>query len=66
MASRGDARFERDDARTLAEAAVGHRLSPAGVSSYWTGKSLRFVAHRPVAWAKLMVKLRLAASAGDL
>lgn len=67
LPGRGDARFERDDARSLAEAAVGHRLSPSGVSSYWTGRAIRFASHQPVAWAKLMVrKLRLALSVGEV
>ena len=37
---RGSAKFEQSDAHELAEAAVGHPLSPAEVSRYWTAPSV--------------------------
>ena len=67
IAGRGDARFERDDARTLAEKAEGKSLSPAGVSAHWTKAALSYIAHRPASWLVLLVKkARLSLSAGEV
>ncbi|HEY7285938.1 MAG TPA: tetratricopeptide repeat protein [Vicinamibacterales bacterium] len=51
---RGAPEYERDDATQLAERAVGHRLSPGEVSSYWRDRALQFVTSRPGDWLALM------------
>jgi tetratricopeptide (TPR) repeat protein len=51
---RGSPEYERQDATELAERALGTRLTPAQVSSYWTDKALEFVTSKPGAWLKLM------------
>lgn len=53
---RGAPEYERQDATELAELALGRRLSPAAVSSYWTGKALDFITSQPGAWTKLMAR----------
>jgi Tfp pilus assembly protein PilF len=45
--NRGSARYEREDARALAEAALGRPLSPAEVSDYWRDRALAFARERP-------------------
>src|SRR5204863_2761100 len=47
---RGAPEYERQDATELAEGALGTRLTPAQVSSYWTDKALAFVTSQPRAW----------------
>jgi len=56
VAGRGDARYERGDARRLAEQAVGRELSPAEVSSYWSGKAFGWIRSEPGDWLKLIGK----------
>jgi tetratricopeptide (TPR) repeat protein len=51
---RGAPEYERQDATDLAERAVGRKLTPADVSSYWTANALDFITSRPLAWLKLM------------
>ena len=51
---RGAPEYERQDATEIAERALGKRLTPAEVSSYWTGKALDFVTAKPGAWLMLM------------
>ena len=51
---RGAPEYERQDATDLAERALGHPLTPAEVSGYWTDKALQFVTGRPGAWLALM------------
>ena len=51
---RGAPEYERQDATELAELALGRRLTPAEVSSYWTDKALDFISSRPAAWLTLM------------
>ncbi len=53
---RGDARFERDDARALAEQAVGRALSPAQVSDHWRDRALAFARERPGEWLGLLAR----------
>jgi tetratricopeptide (TPR) repeat protein len=53
---RGSPEYERQDATELAERALGTRLTPAQVSSYWTDKALDFVTSSPGAWLKLMAR----------
>jgi len=51
---RGSARYERLDAQQLAESDLGHALTPAEVSHYWTARATTFIARQPVAWMRLM------------
>jgi tetratricopeptide (TPR) repeat protein len=51
---RGSPEYERQDATEIAERALGARLTPAQVSSYWADKALAFVTSRPGAWLALM------------
>ena len=51
---RGDPRFERDDARLLAEENEGHALSPSEVSSYWMKRAKDDISSDPASWLKLM------------
>jgi 4-amino-4-deoxy-L-arabinose transferase-like glycosyltransferase len=51
---RGAAEFERKDATELAERALGRRLSPGEVSTYWTDRALDFITSQPGAWVKLL------------
>jgi tetratricopeptide (TPR) repeat protein len=53
---RGDAKFERIDATEIAEQSAGHPLSPAGVSSYWTHRTLGEIAENPLHWASMTAK----------
>jgi Flp pilus assembly protein TadD len=46
--------FERVDATALAERALGKKLGPGEVSSYWWGRSLAWIADRPGDWALLL------------
>ncbi len=50
---RGDPRFERRDATQIAEREVGAPLTPGQVSSYWTGRALRYVSSQPGDWLRL-------------
>ncbi len=49
---RGDARFERDDARALAEQAEGRALSPAEVSDHFRERVLEYARERPGEFAR--------------
>jgi tetratricopeptide (TPR) repeat protein len=51
---RGAPEYERTDATELAEHAAGRTLTPAEVSSYWTGRALAFVTGQPADWLRLM------------
>jgi len=53
---RGAPEFERQDAREVAEQAVGRSLTPAEVSSYWTGQVVDFVTSQPDAWLALTAR----------
>ncbi len=53
---RGSAIFERDDATTLAEQAMGRKLTPSEVSSYWSGKALDDIRADVSRWFKLLSK----------
>jgi len=44
---RGGARYERRDARQLAERDLGHALSPAEVSDYWRDRALAWIRAAP-------------------
>jgi 4-amino-4-deoxy-L-arabinose transferase-like glycosyltransferase len=51
---RGDALFERGDAKQLAESAAGRSLSPAEVSDYWLRRGLEYIREEPVDWIRLI------------
>ena len=51
-----DAAFERTDATRLAEDALGRRLTPSEVSSYWMNRGLDYVFSQPGDWLALMAK----------
>jgi tetratricopeptide (TPR) repeat protein len=53
---RGSARFEREDARALAEQAVGHALSPAEVSDHFRARMLEFARESPGEFARLLAR----------
>ena len=53
--------FERDDAKRLAEQAVGHSLSDRQVSRYWFRQSLEFIGSDPGGWLLLLAKKALLA-----
>lgn len=55
-AGRGSARFERIDARELAEQARGRTLSAGEVSDYWRDQALRFITGQPGRWLALMAR----------
>lgn len=64
---RGTARFERDDATTLAELATGRKLTPSDVSHYWTSKALNEIRADPSHWLRLMwKKWRLVWNVGEM
>ncbi len=50
---RGAPEFERIDATEVAEEAVGHSLTPAEVSSYWTGRVVDYITSQPGDWLQL-------------
>ena len=50
---RGAPEFERLDAKEVAEESVGRTLSPSEVSSFWTGRAIRYITSEPGSWLKL-------------
>jgi tetratricopeptide (TPR) repeat protein len=50
---RGAPEFERIDATEVAEESVGRTLSPAEVSSFWTGRALGYITSQPADWLAL-------------
>jgi 4-amino-4-deoxy-L-arabinose transferase-like glycosyltransferase len=48
--------YEESDARQVAEQAVGHPLSPAAVSRYWSGQGLAWIAQHPGGWVVLVAR----------
>ena len=50
---RGSPEFERLDAKEVAEESGGHSLSPAEVSSFWSGKAMDFITSQPSKWLAL-------------
>jgi len=53
---RGSFAMEREDAIGIAEHAVGHRLSPAQVSHYWSSKAVAWITAHPWAFLKLLAR----------
>jgi len=49
----GSAADERQDATRLAEEAAGHKLGPAEVSRFWTGRGLADIRTKPAEWLRL-------------
>jgi tetratricopeptide (TPR) repeat protein len=63
---RGAPEYERQDATELAEHALGRTLTPAEVSSYWSGRAFDFIASQPIAWLELtMRKVALLVNAAE-
>ncbi len=56
IAGRGSVEFERQDAVALAERASGRALTPAEVSSYWTGRAWAFISSEPGSWLALLAR----------
>jgi tetratricopeptide (TPR) repeat protein len=56
IAGRGSPEYERTDAVALAERAEGRTLTPAEVSSYWTGRTLAYIREQPARWGVLMAR----------
>ncbi|MCG3125661.1 MAG: hypothetical protein CHACPFDD_00486 [Phycisphaerae bacterium] len=50
---RSDTPNERQDATELAEAALGHKLTPSQVSRYWWGQAWSFIRAQPAKWLAL-------------
>jgi tetratricopeptide (TPR) repeat protein len=51
---RGDPRFERDDARLLAEQAERRQLTPREVSNYWLNQAISEIQAEPSRWFRLL------------
>lgn len=49
---RGDAIYEREDARRLAVAAMGRDLSPGEVSDFWLGRAFEYIRSQPGSWLR--------------
>ncbi|MGH9385716.1 MAG: ArnT family glycosyltransferase, partial [Vicinamibacterales bacterium] len=63
----GDPKYERQDARELAEQAMGRPLTPAEVSRYWTWRALEYIRTQPGDWLGLMGrKIMLAWNAAEV
>src|ERR1043166_1715890 len=53
---RGNPQFEEGDVRDVAEKAMGHSLSPAEISRFWTERSWRDIKNDPVSWVRLLLR----------
>jgi len=53
-AGRGDAKYEREDAKAIAEASLGRALSPAEVSRFFLDRAFDYIASRPADWLRLL------------
>jgi tetratricopeptide (TPR) repeat protein len=63
----GDPKYERQDAREIAEQSLGRPLTPAEVSRYWTGRTLEYIGAQPLGWLGLMGrKIMLAWNAAEV
>ena len=51
---RQETKYERHDARALAEQQIGRTLKPSEVSSFWFKRSLDYIFGHPWEWMKLM------------
>ncbi len=52
---RGEYKYERSDATTLAEADLGRSLSPNEVSDYWFQKAAEYIRSDPLDWLGLLL-----------
>ena len=52
----GNVAAERRDATELAERATGRRLTPGGVSDYWSNRAFEFIRSEPGQWLRLMAR----------
>ncbi|MEW5734389.1 MAG: tetratricopeptide repeat protein [Thermodesulfobacteriota bacterium] len=48
-------RFEQDDARAAAEAALGRSLTPQQVNRYWTSRTFAEIRRDPLRWVRLLL-----------
>jgi tetratricopeptide (TPR) repeat protein len=65
--NRGNARYEREDARELAVEALGRELTPAEVSDYWRDRALAYMRAQPLDALRLLAhKAFLVANAREL
>ncbi len=55
-AGRGEATFERDDARAIAEDELDRALTPAQVSDYWMSRTFADIRSAPAEWARLLAR----------
>jgi tetratricopeptide (TPR) repeat protein len=51
-----DWKFERSDAKELAETALGEELTPNQISDYWLNKAVKDIRENPLRWLRLMGK----------
>ena len=64
---KADVRYEREDARSIAEQALGSTLTPAGVSHYWANETWDYIRSCPWDWLQLTVrKLALTFNATEI
>jgi len=54
-AGRGEANFERDDARLIAEDDLERPLGPSEVSRYWLSRAFADIRSAPFEWGKLLL-----------
>jgi 4-amino-4-deoxy-L-arabinose transferase-like glycosyltransferase len=67
LQGRGDAQYERGDATSEAEKALGRKLTPGEVSRYYVGRVLAYIGDEPGDWLRLMArKLVLALNAVEI
>lgn len=52
----GEHQFEGNDAKRLAEQALGRSLSAGEVSRYWLQRSLHYIRSEPMDWLRLMAR----------
>ncbi|HEU4343970.1 MAG TPA: tetratricopeptide repeat protein, partial [Candidatus Binatia bacterium] len=52
----GEPQLEGNDAKRLAETALGRSLSPGEVSAYWFQQSLSYIRSEPWEWLRLLAK----------
>lgn len=53
---RGAPEYERQDATELAELALGRKLTPGEVSSYWMDQAFDYITGQPGDWLRLMAR----------
>jgi Tfp pilus assembly protein PilF len=67
LPDRGNAGYEQQDARQLAERATGAALSPGQVSAYWVRRTVDDIRASPSAWVRLLGrKLLLTINRGEV